>query len=108
MKHSAQNVVIFITAPAGEGAHTIANMLLHHRKVACVNILPHVSSLFWWNGTIDTAEESLIVAKTTASRIDDVVLLVKAAHGYDIPEVIAMPVVGGNHDYLEWIDREVS
>jgi periplasmic divalent cation tolerance protein len=107
MKHSAQNVIIFITTAAGEQAHTIANLLLQHRKVACVNILPGVTSLFWWNGTIDAAEESLLIAKTTASRIDDVVRLVKESHRYDIPEVIAMPIVGGNCDYLEWIDREV-
>jgi periplasmic divalent cation tolerance protein len=108
MKTDAQNVVIFITTAAGEEAHTIANILLQHRKVACVNIIAGVSSLFWWNGKIDAAEESLLVAKTTASHIDDFVRLVKESHGYDIPEVIAFPIVGGNLDYLEWMDREVS
>jgi len=108
MKTNAQNVVIFIITPASEEAHIIANRLLQHRKVACVNILPGVRSLFWWNGTIDAGEESLLVAKTTASHIDDVVRLVKKSHGYDIPEIIALPIVGGNLDYLEWMNREVS
>lgn len=108
MKTNAQNVVIFITTAAGDEARTIANILLQHRKVACVNILPGVNSLFWWNGKIDAAEENLLVAKTTAPHIDDVVRLVKESHGYDVPEVIALPIVGGNRDYLEWMDREVS
>jgi len=108
MKTNAQNVVIFIITPASEEAHIIANRLLQHRKVACVNILPGVRSLFWWNGKIDAGEESLLVAKTTASHRDDVVRLVKELHSYDVPEVIALPIVGGNRDYLEWIDREVS
>jgi len=108
MKHNVQNVVIFITTSTGEEARIIANMLLQQRTVACVNILPQINSLFWWNGTIDAAEESLLVAKTTASHLDDVVRLVKESHGYDIPEVIAVPIVGGNLDYLEWMDREVS
>jgi periplasmic divalent cation tolerance protein len=108
MKTNTQNVVIFITAAAGEEARTIANILLQNRKAACVNILPRVSSLFWWNGKIDAAEESLIVAKTKASHIDDVVRLVKESHSYDIPEIIAVPIVGGSHDYLEWVDKEAS
>jgi len=108
MKTNAQNVVIFITTAAGEEARTIANILLQHRKAACVNILPRVTSLFWWNGKIDAAEESLLVAKTKASHIDDVVRLVKESHGYDIPEIIAVPIVGGNRDYLEWMDKETS
>ena len=108
MKTNAQNVVIFITTAAGKEARTIADMLLQHRKVACVNILPDVSSLFWWHGNIDSADENLLVAKTTASQLDDVVKLVKESHSYDVPEVIALPIVGGNHDYLEWMDREVS
>jgi len=108
MKTNAQNVAIFITTAAGEEARTIANILLQQRKVACVNILPGVSSLFWWHGKIDSTEESLLVAKTTASHIDDVVRLVKESHSYDVPEVIALPIVGGNQDYLEWMDKEVS
>ena len=108
MKTNAQNVVIFITTASGEEAHTIATILLQQRKVACVNILPGASSLFWWHGKIDSADENLLVAKTTASQIDDVVKLVKESHSYDVPEVVALPIVGGNQDYLEWMDGEVT
>jgi len=108
MKTHEQSVVILISTAAGKEARTIANILLQHRKAACVTILPGVSSLFWWRDNIDAAEESLLVAKTKASQIDDVVRLVKESHSYDIPEIIALPIVGGNHDYLEWMDKEIT
>jgi periplasmic divalent cation tolerance protein len=99
------NVVIFITTGTDEEAHKIANMLLNKRKAACVNILPRVSSLFWWQDKLDSAQESLIIVKTRASLVNEIVSLVREAHSYDIPEVIALPIVGGNPDYLEWIGK---
>lgn len=102
-----ENVVIFITTGTDEEAHRIANMLLNQRKVACVNILPKVRSLFWWQDKLDSAQESLLIIKTKASLLDEVVMLVKEIHSYDVPEVIALPIIGGNPDYLEWIGKEV-
>lgn len=102
------NVVVFITADTDEESHKIANILLNQRKVACVNILPKVSSLFWWQGNPDSAQESLLIIKTKASLVDEIVSLVKEVHSYDVPEVIALPIVGGNPDYLEWIGKEVK
>ena len=102
-----ENVVIFITTGTDEEAHKIANMLLNKRKVACVNILPKVRSLFWWQDKLDSAQESLLIVKTKASVLNEIVRLVKEIHSYEIPEIIAMPIVGGNPDYLEWIGKEV-
>lgn len=101
-------VVVFITTAAGEEARLISRALLEQRKAACVNIVPGVSSLFWWQGGIDSAEESLLVVKTRASLLDDIVQLVKKIHTNDVPEIIALPVVGGNKDYLEWVGKEVG
>lgn len=102
------NAVIFITAGTDEEAHKIANMLLNQRKAACVNILPRVSSLFWWQDKLDSTQESLLIVKTKASLVNGIVSLVKEVHTYDVPEVIALPIVGGNPDYLEWIGKEVK
>lgn len=102
------NVVIFITAGTEEEARKIADRLLNHKKAACVNIVPGVSSLFWWQGKLDSAQESLLVVKTKASLLDEIVSLVKEIHSYDIPEIIALPIVGGNQDYLEWISNETK
>jgi periplasmic divalent cation tolerance protein len=100
-------VVILVTASSLEEARKITAVLLDKRKAACVNILPQVHSSFWWQGKIDKAEESLLVIKTTASATQAVIELVKANHSYTVPEIIALPIVGGNPDYLDWINREV-
>lgn len=101
------NVVVFITSTAEE-APGIADMLLTRRKAACVNIVPGVTSHFWWQDKLDSSQESLLIVKTTASLLDEVVSLVKEIHSYDVPEIIALPIVGGNRDYLEWINRETK
>lgn len=101
-------VVLFITASNGEEAHRIAEVLLNQRKVACVNIVPRVSSLFWWQDKLDLAQESLLVVKTKASLLPEIINLVKGVHSYEVPEIIALPIVGGNQDYLEWLDKEVQ
>ncbi len=100
--------VVFVTAATREEAEKIAHLLLEQRKVACVNIVPGVHSLFWWQGKLDSAQESLLIAKTRTSLVPQVVDLVRGAHSYTLPEVIALPIVAGNQDYLEWIDRETD
>ena len=102
------NVVILITASTGEEANKIAHGLLAQRKAACVNIVPGVSSLFWWQGKLDSAQESLLIIKTKASLLDEIVTLVKEIHSYDVPEIVVLPIIGGNQDYLRWIDKEVK
>ena len=100
-------IVIFITTSSEPEAHKIADLLLTKRKAACVNVVPKVDSSFWWQGKLDSARESLLVIKTKASLLSEVVDLVKAAHSYEVPEIIALPIIGGNEDYLKWIDGEV-
>ena len=101
-------IVLLITAGNSEEANKIAEVLLTQRKAACVNIVPGVSSLFWWQDKLDSAQESLLIVKTKASLLPEIISLVKGIHSYDIPEIIALPIVGGNQDYLEWIGREVK
>jgi len=107
MKESAY-VVILITASSPEEANKIAEVLLKQRKAACVNIVSNVNSLFWWQHKIDSAQENLLIVKTRASLLNEIVTLVTESHSYDIPEIIALPIVGGNQDYLKWIGKEVK
>ncbi len=107
MKESA-HIVLFITTATAEEAQRISRALLEQRKAACVNIVPKVDSLFWWQDKLDSAQESLLIVKTKASQLNEIVGLVKELHSYDVPEIIALPIVGGNQDYLEWIDKEVN
>src|SRR4030043_500258 len=101
-------VVILITTSTEEEAHKIAEQLLTKRKAACVNIVPKVDSSFWWQGKLDSAQESLLIIKTRASLLQEVIDLVKKAHSYSVPEIIALPIIGGNQDYLNWIDDETE
>ena len=100
------HIIVLITVDSQETAQKIADRLLEERKAACVNIIPKVSSQYWWQGKIDNADELLLVVKTRAALLDELIALVKQNHPYDVPEIIALPIVGGNQDYLEWIDKE--
>lgn len=107
MEHDG-NVVIFITAGSGEEARIVGQALLEHRAAACVNIAPNVTSIFWWQDKLETDQESLLIVKTMASKVEEVVRLAKEVHSYEVPEVIAMPIIGGNREYLDWIGGEVE
>lgn len=104
---SSPYIVLLITTATAEEAQRISRVLLEQKKVACVNIVPRVNSLFWWQDKLDSVEESLLIVKTKASLLSEIVSLVKEIHSYDIPELIALPIIGGNQDYLEWIQKEV-
>ena len=105
MKQSSY-IVVFITVKEPEEAQKIAKALLKRRQAACVNIVPEVNSHFWWKDKLDTAKESLLIAKTKESLLPDIIKSVRKIHSYSIPEIIALPIVGGSRDYLEWIDSE--
>ena len=104
----SDKVVVFITTPTIEEADRIADVIVRQRKAACVNIVPQVRSRFWWQGKIESAEEALLIVKTKSALLDEVIGLVKANHSYEVPEVIVLPISGGNQDYLNWLDKETS
>ncbi len=100
--------VLFITTANTREAQRISRMLLNQKKAACVNIVPKVSSLFWWQDKLDSAQESLLIVKTKSSLLPEIISLVKGMHSYQVPEIIALPIVGGSQDYLQWIEENVS
>jgi periplasmic divalent cation tolerance protein len=102
------HIVVFVTAADGEEARMIARRLLDARLAACVNIIAAVDSHFWWQGKLDRAAESLLVVKTRGRLLEEIVEAVKKAHSYDVPEIIALPVIGGSREYLDWIGGEVK
>jgi periplasmic divalent cation tolerance protein len=69
-----------------------------------VNVISEVSSIYWWKGNIERDKESLLVVKTSSSKIQDLIDKTKSVHPYTVPEIIAMPIEVGNEDYLRWID----
>ena len=101
-------IVVLITTNGTGEAQLITRMLLEKRLAACVNIVPQVNSSYWWQGKIESGEESLLVVKTRESLLDTLVKAVRKVHSNKVPEIIALPIVGGNKDYLDWIGGETS
>jgi periplasmic divalent cation tolerance protein len=97
-------IVIFITCANKKEAGFITRALLKNKLVACVNILPKVKSFFWWKGKIDQADEVLLVVKSKKTKLPQIIKLVKSLHSYQVPEIIALNMAGGDKDYLRWID----
>jgi len=105
---SRDYIVVLVTASSVQEADRIASVLLESKVAACVNITGQIRSLFWWEGKIDQAQEMLLVIKTKEVLLEEVIRLVRENHTYDVPEVIALPIVGGNPSYLEWINSVVE
>jgi periplasmic divalent cation tolerance protein len=100
-----KHIVVFITAETPGQCRDIADALLANKLAACVNIVPKVQSKFRWQGKIDSANESLLIVKTREALLEKLIASVKSHHSYTVPEIIALPIVGGNKDYLDWIDE---
>jgi periplasmic divalent cation tolerance protein len=100
-------IVIFITTRDAAEAEKISKALVEARLAACVNTVNDVSTLFWWKGNMESSKECLLVVKTRDGLLPDIVKSVKKIHSYTIPEIIALPIAGGDQDYFDWIDREV-
>ena len=101
-------VVLFVTTANSDEARQIAMSLLEQRKAACINIIPQVSSHFWWEGKLNSAQENLLIIKTKSSLLPEIIDLVKGLHSYQVPEIIALPIIGGSQDYLQWLGKSLS
>lgn len=101
---SKEYIAIFVTCADNAQAHAIAGAVLETRLAACVNIVPQIRSLYWWKDAIQDESELLCIIKTHAGKFDDVRRAVAAVHSYEVPEIIAVPIVNGHKPYLDWID----
>ena len=102
------NRFVYVTASSRDEARAIGRALVEERLVACVNILDGMSSMYWWQGEIQDDQEAVLIAKTTATRMPQVIERVQALHSYDVPCVVGLPILEGNPDYLSWIVRETE
>jgi periplasmic divalent cation tolerance protein len=99
----AEVVVVLTTAPDAAVAESLATALVEEGLAACVNIVPGVTSIFRWEGEVQREAELLLVTKTSAERVPPLRERIVALHPYDVPEMIALPVVGGHAPYLDWV-----
>ncbi|HEX9912619.1 MAG TPA: divalent-cation tolerance protein CutA [candidate division Zixibacteria bacterium] len=99
-------IVILVTASSEEEAKKIAQSLVEKRLVACVNIIKDVQSVFRWKGKISDEKELLLIIKTRKKLYKNVEEEIKTLHAYEVPEIIALPIISGSKDYLYWVDSE--
>eukprot|EP00920_Eleutheroschizon_duboscqi_P032687 GHVT01078782.1.p1 GENE.GHVT01078782.1~~GHVT01078782.1.p1 ORF type:complete len:196 (-),score=18.34 GHVT01078782.1:437-1024(-) len=104
----AQCVAVFVTVPSEDVANNLAHVLVEDKVAACVNILPKLTSVYEWEGKIEKDEELLLMIKSRQALVPALTAMVKKFHPYDCPEVIAIPIVGGNQAYIEWIGKVTS
>lgn len=101
-------VVALVTVPTAEVAERIATTVVGEHLAACVNVVPGVRSLFFWEGRVQDEPELLLTIKTTAGRLRALAARVRALHPYSVPELVALPVVGGHAPYLAWVSECVE
>jgi periplasmic divalent cation tolerance protein len=97
-------IIVLVTTASKQEAENIAQQLLKERLIACANITAPVSSLFHWAGKMEKAEEYLIFMKSRKDLFEKLTETVKALHSYEVPEIIALPIVEGSKAYLAWLD----
>ncbi len=99
---------IYVTAGSRDEALRIGRELVRRRLAACANVLDGMTSVYRWRGEIQEDAEAVLIAKTTVALVSRVTEVVKELHSYECPCVEALPVVGGNPAFLEWIARETE
>ena len=103
----SERLVVLMTAGSQEEADRLADALVVNGLAACVNVIPGVTSVYRWEGELQRDQEWLLVAKSHRDALNEFVRCVYTIHSYEVPEVVALPVVGGSQAYLSWIDGEV-
>ena len=101
-------LLVLTNMPDAPSASALAHHLVEQKLAACVNIQTGVQSVYRWQGTIEEASEVSLLIKTSAARYAELEAVIKAAHPYQLPEIIALPITAGLPPYLEWIDQETK
>lgn len=100
----SQHQICLCTCPDEETARSLATSLVEAKLAACVNILPRVQAVYMWKGKIEHDQEVLLLLKTRPQRFAEIEAHILARHPYELPEIIAVPIVAGLKPYLQWID----
>ena len=100
--------VVYVTAPSADVATSLATSLVNDRLAACVNIVPSVTSVYRWQGAVETATEAMLIIKTRQDALSALTAAVGERHPYDEPEVLALPALGGSPSYLAWVMSEAG
>ena len=97
-------IMVIITTSNEEEARSISRALVDEKLIACANRFP-VNSIYTWKGKVEEDSEIMLICKTRENNQDAIISRVKEMHSYDVPEIIAIPIIGGSKDYLDWVDE---
>ena len=97
----------YITTSGEEESKKIGRTIVEERLAGCVNIIPTIKSLYWWKGEIEDDNESILIVKTKVSNIENIIKKVKEIHSYENPAILAIPIIEGSKDYLNYLDGEI-
>lgn len=100
--------IVLTTVDGAEEAQLIAEALVERRLAACVNLIPHLTSIYRWQDKIETASEILLVIKTTIDQVPVLESALHELHSYEVPEFLVLPIESGSRSYLEWLQKSVT
>jgi periplasmic divalent cation tolerance protein len=100
--------IVLTTTGSEDEARKIAQHLVENRLAACVNIIPHVESIYRWQGKVESSREWLLVVKSTAEKFAAVRDAIRELHSYELPECIAISIEEGSQEYLQWLGQSVG
>lgn len=100
--------MIYVTAGSEQEALSIGRALVENRLAACANVLGAITSVYWWEGTVQEEGEAALFLKTRPELVEDAVARIKELHSYDCPCVVALPISEGNEDFFDWIIKETK
>jgi len=100
-------VVVFVTVGSSKEGERLARALVEEQLAACVNRIKGIQSIYRWQGQVEQSEEELLVIKSRRDLFDRLKKRVQELHSYSVPEIIALPIVDGNENYLRWLEEEL-
>src|SRR5580700_11253353 len=101
-------IVVFSTCATADEAERIARRLVDERLAACVNVISPVRSFYRWKGAVEDSVEWLLIIKSSRALFESLRAVLESAHSYEVPEVVAIPIVDGSPNYLSWIEQELQ
>lgn len=108
MVKKMEYIVIYCTVPNKKEGKEIARVLVENELAACVNIIDKMESIFSWNGELTEEKEAMLIIKTKKEHFKNINHTIQKMHSYNVPEVIAMPIIEADETYLKWIDHETK
>ena len=102
------SIIVLVTCPDKENANKISSSLIEKKLAACVNTITNVESIFRWKGKIEKSSENLLIIKSKKRLLKKLITDVQQNHPYQLPEILALPIIGGSKAYIDWLNNETQ